>query len=351
MKKPISFVLAAILGIWGTFTAAAAETDLSAYSITDGVVAAVEFRDITAPCSGTLLSFDLEAGDTAEEGDLLFEMLTASVTAPEDGTVRYLFAEDGDSADSAVSTYGAVLAMEPERKQRLECTYSGAADYEDCKQVHIGEILYFKLSKEKGSAVVTSVNDKDYEAEILSGTFDTGKSVELYRNEDYNSDHRVGSGKVFNRDDVTVAASGRIDRFYVSAGDRVRKGDTLFTLLAKDADPGASPQITAPCGGVIARVPVSAGQQVWKGQLLARIDLTGQLEVVADVDELDLNGLKPGDSVSVKLDTDEEKLLTGTVTEISALGVTRQNAAYYTVHVAVSDGELMLGQSASVYLP
>ena len=41
----------------------------------------------------------------------------------------------------------------------------------------------------------------------------------------------------------------------------------------------------------------------------------------------------------------------GTVTEISALGVTRQNAAYYSVHVSIDDSSVMLGQSASVYLP
>ena len=43
-------------------------------------------------------------------------------------------------------------------------------------------------------------------------------------------------------------------------------------------------------------------------------------------------------------------LATGTVTEISALGVTRQNAAYYTVHVSIPASSGRLGASASVYL-
>ena len=63
------------------------------------------------------------------------------------------------------------------------------------------------------------------------------------------------------------------------------------------------------------------------------------------------NGLKVGDQIPVTLDTDENKILTGTVTEISGLGVTRQNAAYYTVHLTIDTDDLMLGQSASVYLP
>ena len=351
MKKLISvfLVLTAVLGLPGLF--AAAETDLSSYSITDGVVTAVSFEDVVAPCSGTLRSFDLNAGDEVASGDVLFEMMTIPVYAPEDGTVRYLFAEKGDSADAAMRTYGAVLAMEPTLKLRLSCTYSGAADYEDCKHMHIGDILYFKYDKEKGKGVVISTAENAYEVEVLSGKFDSGKSLELYKDDDYAYDNRVGTGKVYKRNDVTVSGAGRIVQFFVSEGDKVKKGDLLFTVLSSDAEYGAVPEIAAPCDGVVAMVPVSAGQQVWKGQVLARIYYTGKLEIVADVDELDLNGLKVGDSVPVKLDTSADRILTGTVTEISALGTTRQNAAYYTVHVSVPDSSLMLGQSASVYLP
>lgn len=351
MKKLISVILILAAMAASAGLSAAAETDLSACSITDGIVTAVEFEDVTAPCSGTLYSFDLNAGDTVSAGELLFEMLTTPVDAPEDGTVRYFFADDGDSADDAMRTYGAVLAIEPARNLRLACTYSGAADYEDCKHMHIGDILYFKYDKEKGTGVVISTTDNAYEVEVLSGIFDSGKSLELYKDDDYAYDNRVGTGKVYKRSDVTVGAAGRIDRFFVSAGDKVKKGDILFTVFSQDAEPGTSPRIKAPCDGVAAMVPVSAGQQVWKGQVLARIYRTGKLEIVADVDELDLNGLRVGDSVSVKLDTIADRILTGTVTEISALGITRQNAAYYTVHVSVPDSSLMLGQSASVYLP
>ena len=351
MKKLISVILVLTALVSFSALSAAAETDLTAYSITDGVVRAVAFEDVTAPCSGTLYPFDLDVGDTVSSGNLLFEMLTEPVAAPEDGTVRYLYADEGDSADAAVSAYGAVLAMEPALKLRLSCTYSGAADYEDCKHMHIGDILYFKYDKEKGFGTVIRTEDNTYEVEVLSGNFDSGKSLELYKDDDYSYENRVGTGKVFKRDDITVAAAGTIARIHVSVGDRVKKGDTLFTVLSRDAGFGASPHLTAPCDGVIAAVPVSSGQQVWKGEVLARIYCAGKMEVVADVDELDLNGLKAGDSVPIKLDTDADHILIGTVTEISALGITRQNAAYYTVHISVPDSSLMLGQSASVYLP
>ena len=156
---------------------------------------------------------------------------------------------------------------------------------------------------------------------------------------------------MYRRDDVTVPASGVVTALKVGRGETVKKGDTLFELLGPDADLGAVPEVSSPAAGVISAVAAASGQQVWKGQLLARISRTDSLEIVADVDEMDLNGLKVGDRVPVTLDTKENEILTGTVTEISGLGVTRQNAAYYTVHLSVDADSLMLGQSASVYLP
>ena len=159
MKKLVSLllVLTVLAGI--SASAAPAEPDLTAYSVANGVVTSSVFDDITAPFSGTLSFFDLEPGDTVQPGDTIFSMLTTPVSAPEDGTIRYLFAKDGESADAAMSTYGAVVALQPLRRQRLSCTYSGAADYDDCRHLHIGDILYFKVDKEKGTGVVIATRD------------------------------------------------------------------------------------------------------------------------------------------------------------------------------------------------
>ena len=351
MKKWASLLLAFCILTGVSASAAPAEPDLTAYSVANGFVTASAFEDVTAPFSGTIASFDLEPGDAVQPGDALFTMLTTPVYAPEDGTVRYLFAESGESADTAMSTYGAVVALQPRHRQRLSCTYSGAADYDDCRHLHIGELLYFKVDKEKGTGVVIATRDGAYDVEVLTGEYDAGKVLDLFKDNDYAYDNKVGSGKVVFREDLTIAGSGMIAEMLVSPGDSVKKGDTLFTLMGQDAPFGASPDIKAPAEGVVASVPVASGQQVWKGQLLARIYRTDALEIVAEVDEMDLGDLKVGDTLPVTLDTDESRILTGTVTEISSLGTQRQNAAYYTVHVTVQQPGMMLGQSASVYLP
>ena len=351
MKKiiPVLIVLSLLTGI--SVSAAAADTDLTQYAIANGMVQASDYDDLTAPCSGTLLPFDWEAGDTVNSGTALFELMTTNVYAPEDGTVGYLFAEAGDSADAVMATYGAVLALQPALRQRMHCTYSGAADFEENRHLHVGDTLYFKSSKEKGSGTVIATSGDSYELEITAGSFDAGKSLSLYRDAGCGADDKVGSGKVYYRDDIPVTAAGRIAEIAVSQGDTVRKGDLLLRLISQDADPDAQAAVSAPADGVVGAVVVSPGQQVWKGQVLCRIWHGDKPEVVAEVDEMDLGDLRVGDRLPVTLDTDESSILTGTVTEISALGTVRQNAAYYTVHVSVPGSGLMLGQSASVYLP
>lgn len=351
MKRSFSVALCLILLIALPGTAAYAETDLSDYAIANGTVQAAVFDDVMAPCSGTLLPFDWDAGDRVEAGETVFEIMTTDICAPEDGKVSHLFAAEGDSADAAVAAYGAVLALQPALGQRMHCTYSDAADFEENKHLHIGETLYFKTNKEKGSGTVIATDDGNYEVEIISGVFEADKSFGLYKDPACAAHDKVGTGKVYYRDDVTLPAAGRIAEVTVSQGDSVKKGDVLIRVLPQDADIGVSPRINAPVGGVVGFIAVSPGQQVWKGQQLCRVLCDDRIEVAAEVDEMDLGKLQVGDKIPVTLDTDESRILTGTVTEISALGMTKQNAAYYTVHLTVSETGLMLGQSASVYLP
>jgi multidrug resistance efflux pump len=156
---------------------------------------------------------------------------------------------------------------------------------------------------------------------------------------------------VTRRDPLLAAGQGRVSEVLVAKGDAVASGTPLLTLMSPDAEPNASPYVTTPSNGVIGQISVAPGQQVWKGQVLARVMLTDRLEVTAQVDEIDLNDLWIGDEVYVVLDTDLDWIIEGEVTEISRLGSQMQNAAYFTVHVAIDEDDLLLGASASVYIP
>lgn len=328
--------------------------DLSGCAVASGTVTAPGYVDIIAPCSGTLNTFDLEAGDAVSEGDALFSLLTTGIYATEDGTVGAVFAHEGSDAAAVTSRYGCVIAIEPEQLLVISATTSGA--YSDVKNrtIHTGETVYYEATnntRRVGIGRVTYVDGSTYLIEVTDNDVDIGSAVTIYRNDDHTTKSCIGKGTLTRRADVQVQASGRVAALHVQEGDEVKEGDLLLEVLGNDAAPGVSPTLTAPADGIIATVAVSAGQQVWKGALLCRIYLTGTLEVTASVDEMDLGELKVGDTLNVTLDVDAGKVIKGTVTEISGLGVTKTNAAYYTVKVEIPAGSARLGASASVYLP
>ena len=333
---------------------ALAEQDLTGRPIADGVVAASGFVDVTAPYSGTLMSFDLDSGDTIAAGDVLMGFVTTDVFATEAGVVKAIFAGEGEDATAAMARYGAVAAIEPSVIYQVDATTEGANSNAENKILHLGETLYFKTagnSGAEGSGRVVSVNAQAYRVDVLTGDFDKDDDVTLYRRDNYVSSSAVGKGTIVRRDTLLVAGQGRIAKLYVAQGDTVAAGQKLFSLVSADAAPDAyQSELKSPIAGVVEKVLVTPGQQVWKGQALCRIDLTDGMEVRADVDEVDLGTLKVGDLVPVTLDMAEDNVLMATVTQISALGVSKQNAAYFTVHATLPAGSAMLGASASMYL-
>ena len=350
MKKLLALLTALMLLI----PAALADEDLSGYAIANGTVTAVHFVDLTAPFSGTLTAFDLDAGDRVAAGDTLFSMLLSTVYAPEAGTVT-LFAGKDDDASGVMAHYGALASLETEIPTQVTASTAGAYNTKENHILYVGETLYFRSSgsgREEGYGRVIRIDGNGYVVDILKGIFDVGESFNLYRNDRYDSRDNVGRGTVTRRNPLSLAGSGRVYELMVADGDHVEVNAPVMTLMSADADPGASPMIVAPEDAVVASVAVAPGQQVWKGQMLARLYLTDELEVIAEVDEVDLHGLKVGDQLPITLDIDEDTVLYGVVTEIAALGVTRQNAAYYTVHISLQDTDnVLLGGSASVYLP
>ena len=352
MKKLASILLAVSL-----FAAspALAATELVGRPVADGVVAATRFVDVTAPYSGTLASFDLKAGDTVAQGDTLLNYVTSDVYAPEDGVVKTVFVQPGDDAAAAMARYGALLGLEPSIGYQVNATTTGADKNNENKILHLGETLYFKTSGSnatEGVGRVTAVSGSAYSVDVISGDFDLNVDVTLYRRDNYASASAVGKGKVARRDPLLVSGTGRVAEVMVTDGARVVAGDLLLKLVGADAAPDAYQQaVTALADGVVAQVAVTPGQQVWKGALLCRISLTEALEVRAEVDEVDLGTLAVGDLVPITLDMAPGNVLMATVTHISQLGVSKQNAAYFTVTAQIPAGSGMLGASASMYLP
>lgn len=317
----------------------------------NATVVAADTVKITAPFAGTLLPFDLAAGEEVTAGDMLFELDATPVYAPIDGVISAVFADPGDDASGLVSHYGSIAVIEPEYPLYIDADTDDAYDHDDNRYLHVGETLYLKCGSEKGTGVVVSVSGKKYTVEIRSGNFDLDDTVYCYRESAMPYDSKTGDGKVKRYADAAVTASGRIAAVCVKPGDAVSAGDLLFETIDAQSARDASPVICAPVSGAVTQLYVSSGAQVYRGALLCELaDLTA-LELSAEIDELDLGRIRVGDALSFTLDAYGEEPFTGVITEIRPVGSIRQNATYFDVRITLPQGRTLLpGMNATILL-
>lgn len=320
----------------------------------NGVVESDRVTEITAPYSGVVLPFDWEAGDAVETGDVLFEMDTFKVYAPSNGTVAALFAESGDLAADVQQQYGMLAAIEKASDLTAQCSVTGAYNESENRIVHVGETVYVEQSNDRdneGEGRVIAVDGKNYVVELTQGDFEDGDLIKVYRDDKMSTKSCIGSGKIARAAAVAVNGAGRVLRCAVEEGQKVKKGDLLFEMASQDAEPWLeSAVITAENGGALEMAAMS-GQQTYKGMVLARVHDLSRMNVVASVDEMDLDLIAVGDTLTVAFDRYPDELFVGTVSEISRLGVPKQNATYYDVTIALNaQAELLPGMNATVWL-
>ena len=346
MKKMLAILLAVLV----LPAAAMADETVSANAVAESA----HVYQIVAPYSGVLKPFDWETGDMVEEDELLLELDTIKLYAPVDGTVRALFAEPGDLAANVLNQYGMLAAIEKELPMVVNATTYGAYNKAENKLIHVGEVIYLEEMNDRdneGVGRIISVTPEGYVVEVMSGDFDDNVSVEIYRNQDCSSKSCIGSGRTDITVETPVTGSGYVLRAAVSNGAIVKKGDLLYELAAQDADNTLrSSALTAPVSGTI-ELAAASGMQVYKGQVLAKVHDLSAMNVVASVDEMDLDCAAIGQSVTIVFDRYPEDELHGTVTEISRVGLPKQNATYYDVTISLTTNlEVLPGMNAVVYL-
>ena len=308
----------------------------------NATVVAPETVKITAPMNGTLLSFDLTAGDRVAAGDVLFAFDTVPVYAQTGGKVAAVFAEAGDDAAGVLARYGSLAVIEPEKPLFIPANTSQAYDKDENKYLHAGQTLYLKCGNEEGMGVVTSVDGANYIVEILEGDFDLGDTVRCFRKAEMKYEEETGKGKATRYADTAVQAMGRVVACHVKPGDTVKTGDLLFEVVDSSCPVGASLESAAPVSGAVTVLAAVSGMQVYRGQLLCEIASLETLELSVQVDEIDLANLRAGDTLSYTLDAHGETVFTGKVKEIRPIGSARQNATYFDVRVTIDTEKLVL---------
>ncbi len=116
---------------------------------------------------------------------------------------------------------------------------------------------------------------------------------------------------------VTPMASGKLLEFNVKEGDSVVK-DQLIGIIDAGAASGAASNIRAPIAGTIVQNNTHIGEYVSSLQVptLALIMDPKQIYVTANIDEIDLNRIKIGQSVNITIDQFKGKNFSGKVKSI-----------------------------------
>lgn len=299
-----------------------------------GTVAAREAAAVTANIGGSVEGVFVRAGDRVEAGDVVATVALTGVYAPADGTVRGIMAEAGDTAGQTV------LSIAPMSKYTVTADISDAYDSAANKHVTVGETVYMECSRD-GSHVavgrVVKAEGSAYTVEVTGGELYMEEKVYIYRDEDHSSSARIGSGTVSRTAELAVSGSGRVAKMYVSEGERVERGQLLFTCVEADTveDALLGGEIRSTASGVVASVAAQAGQQAAVGSTVLTVYPTEGFCVELSVEEADLAAVNVGDSVRLSFDFDAEGALTceGTVTEISYLGESTEAGTVYTAWV------------------
>jgi len=106
--------------------------------------------------------------------------------------------------------------------------------------------------------------------------------------------------------------------------------------------------ITAPIGGTIVSSSAEVGGYATASSAMFTISDTSTLEAVAGINERNVNKIKVGDEVSIRIPTAGDSVYTGTIIEVGK--VMDQNSKNYPVRVALdnSQGEFLAGMYAEI---
>lgn len=385
-----------------TYTAAAAEKQNISVTLSgSGTLQPADSYQVTSLATGEILSADFEEGDQVEEGTVLYQIDTAdaessiesaelslektqlsyenvleslanlTVTAPADGTIVTLNVSAGDSVNNGQQ----IGTLRNSSVMSLKIPFNSA----DADDIYVGETATVTLDGtfETLSGTVTAVNGTE---QVLTGnmlvryvTIDVQNPGGL--TDSTSATATIGgaacnSGATFtykSEATITAKASGEVASVSVSEGDYVSQGATILTLSSSDIQQNVKSAelsledaqnnlesrqealddytITSPISGTVIDKYYKAGDKLSSsstGQTLCTIYDLSYLTMEISVDELDISEVSVGQSVTITADAVEGKTYTGTVTKVSLAGTTSNSVTAYPVTVRIDDTDGLL---------
>ena len=288
--------------------------------------------EVKAPLSGRVVEVNVKAGDLVQSGAVLGKVvddghliLRVSVTKPE--------------ADALVP--GQEVLVMPEG-------FSGQLDGRVVSVAKRGAaadaaILYDVLIRVANPGLLSA----GYRATAVLGSAG-GVSVQ-----------RSGVFEWPSESGLRAVAGGTVEDVMVRQGQRVERGEPLFFIrneglanriaalrsaveeaqvdLEKRQEDVGRLEVRSPIDGVVASLPVKAGDAVTSETLLAVITSVDSLQAQIAVDELDILLVKPGQQAVVKVDAFPGREFPATVSSIATEPEVEGEVATYKVKLSIRE--------------
>lgn len=284
---------------------------------------------------------------------------TSVISAPVGGRVKRIYASEGDLVSQVMENYGGVAEISADAKLKVEF---------DCAEGNVSEgdpvtvefdswsVSGTVVSSGDGKVCVTIADDTEYKVDTEAVVY--GRSGT-----------RLGSGKLQSNHPYLVTFDyGTIDEVNVTKETLVSAGDTMFELtdvqyndayldLLSDREElveelhdlkayQKNPVVVSEYDGYIASLDVLEGMPYEKGQQFCTIADTQSLHLKVEIDELDIDGVQPGQTATVTFDAFEDEEYEGVVEKISGVGTNSGGVTTYTVTISM-DGNQHLKDAMS----
>lgn len=152
----------------------------------------------------------------------------------------------------------------------------------------------------------------------------------------------VGRVTPLHKETMLASSGTQISRVFYGVGEEVKKGDVLVRTAS-----GA--EIKAPFAGEVSAVYVKENEWINPGGRLVEVTDYKNLEISAQVDELDVAKIAVGQEARIDINALTDEILVGPITAISREGVFSGGITTFAVKVAIADSSnLRLGMSAEI---
>lgn len=343
-----------------------------------GPVDSVDTVDIFAPFDAKISDLPFENGDVVKKGDVIVllknedidneidalntklddidsqlqaagAMKSSNINTPVAGRVKAIYAEKNQEVSAAMANNGALFLISADNKMEIRIPAENRKAGESVKVIIGEKTVNGSIAEIIGAEAIILIADESYE---------TGAAVDV-TDVDGNA---LGSGSLtVHAPYLITAEQGVISEISVKVNDKVsaasrlaslkdsvypdayydlldQRRETMEDIEEKEAEK-TQMQIVAPTDGILSGLTLAKNSPVQEDMLIMSIKGTDALEVKVAVDELDIANVAVGQSANIIFDALQNRIFTGSVTHISAVGTISGGVTTYDVTVLMDDSE------------